>query len=109
MSLISPSRCLPARRIARDPRLVRLAGGLSVLEEHLGEADDRVERRAQLVAHVGEELRLVVARDLELAALVLELLEQASILDGHRRLVRKRLEEVDRVGGGGGGGGSARG
>ena len=26
------------------------------LEQHLGEADDRVERRAQLVRHVGEEL-----------------------------------------------------
>jgi hypothetical protein len=40
-----------------------------LLREHLGEADDRVERRAQLVRHVGEELRLVLVRLLELAAL----------------------------------------
>ena len=29
---------------------------------HLGQADDRVKGRAQLVTHVGEELRLVPAR-----------------------------------------------
>ena len=37
-----------------------------LLPQHLGEADDGVERRAQLVAHIGEELRLVLARNLEL-------------------------------------------
>jgi hypothetical protein len=30
-----------------------------VADHHLGQADDGVERRAQLVAHAGEELRLV--------------------------------------------------
>ncbi len=37
-----------------------------LLAQHLGQADDGVERRAQLVAHIGEELRLVLARNLEL-------------------------------------------
>ena len=66
-----PSRCLPApadllrsgtsTSLCRSPRVF--------LAEHLAVADDRVERRAQLVAHVGEELRLVLAGDLELATL----------------------------------------
>src|SRR5262252_24682 len=33
---------------------------------HLREPDDRVQRRAQLVGHVGEKLRLVLAGDFEL-------------------------------------------
>ena len=44
--------------------LVELAEHL--LAEHLREADDGVQRRAQLVRHVGQELRLVAARGLEL-------------------------------------------
>jgi hypothetical protein len=39
------------------------------------------------MAHIGEELRLVLARDLELPALVLDFIEQAHILDGNHSLV----------------------
>ena len=45
-------------------RLDVLLQRLGILPQHLGDADDGVERRAQLVAHVGEELRLVLARHL---------------------------------------------
>ena len=58
-------------------------------------ADDGVERRAQLVAHIGEELRLVLARLLELPALVLDFVEQADIGDGDHRLVGKGRDQVD--------------
>ena len=34
--------------------------------KHLGEANDRVKRRAQLVRHVGKELRLVAVGGLDL-------------------------------------------
>src|SRR5262249_25382437 len=44
-------------------------------DQHIGEPDDGVERRAQLVAHARYELRLVLARQLELAALVLDFVE----------------------------------
>ena len=54
---------------------------IDVVQDQLGVAEDGVERRAQLVAHVGEELRLVLARFGELAALVLDLSEQTCILD----------------------------
>ena len=46
---------------------------VDVVENELGIAEDGVERGAQLVAHVGQELRLVLARDLKLAALLVDL------------------------------------
>ncbi len=68
------------------------------LGEHLGEADDRVERRAQLVGHVGEELRLVLARDRKLLALVLQLVEQSRVLNGQCRLGGEGFQQLDHVG-----------
>ena len=58
-------------------------------------AEDGVERGAQLVAHVGEELRLVLARLGELAALVLDLVEQPHVLDRDHRLVGEGGSEVN--------------
>src|SRR5439155_10106819 len=56
------------------------------VDEQLREADDRVERSAQLVAHIGEEHALVLTRLLELPVCVLELGDQALALEpgGHR-------------------------
>ena len=65
------------------------------LEQHLGEADDRVERRAQLVRHVGEEFGLVLVGDLELAALVLDLVEQPRVLDRDHGLVGEGPQQRD--------------
>ena len=73
--------------------LRRLA--VDAVEDQLGVAEDGVERRAQLVAHVGEELRLVLARDRELLALLLDLVEQVGVLDRHHRLVGEGLQQVD--------------
>ena len=50
-------------------------------DHHLGQADDGVERRAQLVAHAGDELRLVLARP--------------HVLDRDRRLVREGRDQLD--------------
>ena len=52
------------------------------LLQHLGEADDRVQRRPQLVRHVRQELAFVPARLLQLAGLLLEFGEQPRVLDG---------------------------
>ena len=68
---------------------------IDVVEDQLGVAEDGVERRAQLVAHVGEELRFVLARDLELPALLLDLMEQPRVLDRQHRLGREGLQQVD--------------
>jgi hypothetical protein len=49
--------------------------------------DDDVERGAKFVAHAGDELRLVLARQLELPVLVLDFVEQSHILDRDHRLI----------------------
>jgi hypothetical protein len=49
---------------------------------------------AQLVAHVGEELRLVLARLSKLLALVLDFIEQTHVLDCDHRLVGENLEQL---------------
>ena len=76
-------------------RLDVLLQRLGILPQHLGDADDGVERRAQLVAHVGEELRLVLARLCELAALVLDFVEQPHVLDRDHRLVGEGRDQLD--------------
>src|SRR4029077_20205174 len=43
-------------------------------DHHLGQADDRIKRRAQLVAHSGEELRFVLTRLRKLLVLILDFL-----------------------------------
>ena len=68
---------------------------VDAVEDQFGVAEDGVERRAQLVAHVGEELRLVLARHRELLALLLDLAEQPRVLDRHHRLVGEGLQQVD--------------
>ena len=55
-SLIRPSRCLPADRIRRrSGSRSSLAAILHHLLQHLAVADDRIQRRAQLMAHVRQE------------------------------------------------------
>ena len=68
---------------------------ISAVRHQFGIAQDRVERGTQLVAHVGEELRLVLARFGKLLALFLDLVEQTDILDGDRRLVSEGLNQLD--------------
>ena len=62
MSLMSESRCVAAAvdvaRHSRGSAGVPIGPNDSLLH-HLGEADDGVERRAQLVAHVGEETAIL--------------------------------------------------
>ncbi len=66
--LMRPSRWVPApwTRRSGSYRFFR-AEARRVADHHLGQPDDRVERRAQLVAHAGDELRLVLARHLRAA------------------------------------------
>ena len=88
---------VPARAEHAVERLGILLQRLGILPQHLADADNGVERRAQLVAHIGEELRLVLACLCELPALLLDLAEQARVLDSEHRLGGKRLEQLDRA------------
>src|SRR5262249_53267590 len=71
--LVDEAQEVGAGGIHTAQRLQRLFGAEArrVGDHHLGQAYDGVEWRAQLVAHAGEELRLALARQFELAALVL--------------------------------------
>src|SRR5262249_4880313 len=68
---------------------------VSAVRHQFGVAQDGVERRAQLMAHIGEELRFVLARFFELPALVLNFIEEPNILDSNRGLVGKGLNQRD--------------
>src|SRR5262245_45437997 len=85
--------------VALDPfqHRLHLLGwrAIDTVRDQLGVAEDGVERGAQLVAHAGEELRLVLARLRELPALVLDLVEQANVLDRDHRLVSEGRYQFD--------------
>src|SRR5262249_6028962 len=57
--------------------------------------DDGVERGAQFVAHVRQELRLVLARLGKLAALVLDFVEQTHVFERNHRLVGKGRDKLN--------------
>src|SRR5262249_29692584 len=73
--------------------LRRLA--VSAVRHQLGVAQDGVERRAQLMTHIGKKLRLVLARLFKLPALVLDFIEQPHVLDCYARLVGEGCYQVD--------------
>src|SRR5215207_2519263 len=56
---------------------------IDAVGNQFGVTQDGIERRPQLVAHVGEELRLVLAGLGELTTLVLDFVEQPDVLDGN--------------------------
>ena len=68
-----------------------------VFLENFAVANDGIERRPQLVAHIGEKLRFVLPRHFELPAFILDFTEQPGVLNRHRRLRRECLDEVDGV------------
>src|SRR5262249_41986545 len=78
-------------------RLLRLfrAEACRIFDHHLGQSDDGIERRAQLVAHAGDELRLVLAGKPQLAALVLDFVEQPHVLDGNHSLIGEGGGKLD--------------
>ena len=118
MSLISSSRWLPAVWMFSRKRCRRGCSSPRVdVDEHAGEADDRVERRAQLVRHVGQELVLRAVggdqAEVGLAQLVrplhdpllegvgqpFQIAVEMGVLDRHRGLVGDGGEQDQVVGG----------
>src|SRR5262249_43021563 len=68
---------------------------VSAVRHQFGIAKDGIEWRAQLVAHIGEELRLVLASDLKLMAFVLNFVKKPHLLDRNRSLVGKGRNQFD--------------
>ena len=89
-SLISDSRWLPDERMSsRYSSCFSLISPNSRCAQHLREADDRVQRRAQLVRHVRQELALVPARGLELAVEPSQLVVHPVHVRAKRRRARR--------------------
>src|SRR5262245_32543009 len=65
------------------------------LPQDFREADDGIERCAQLMRHVGEEFRLVPVGGFDLTALILYFAEEPGVLDGQDRLGSKGLKQMD--------------
>ena len=68
---------------------------IGAVRHQFGISQNGIERRAQLVAHIGEELRLVLARLFELPALVLDFVEQPHILDGDGSLIGEGCDKFN--------------
>jgi len=87
-------------RVKRIPDTFKHVGDLcryrtvDLVDDQFGVPKDRVERSAEFVAHVGQELRFVQAGDLQLVALPLDLPEQACVLDGQCRLRCECLQQL---------------
>ena len=79
---MSVSRSVPAEWMLRgELDLLGRQVARRVVRELLAEDQDRVERRPQLVRHVGEELGLVLRRERELGRFLFE--RAARLLDFH--------------------------
>src|SRR5436190_8634949 len=70
---------------------------INAVKNQLSVSKNGIERRAQLMTHIGEELRLVPAGLFKLSALVLELVKQPRILDGQHGLRGKGLQQLHRA------------
>ena len=57
-------------------------GAVDLVQDQFCIAQNGIERRAQLVTHVGQELRFVLAGDFELLALLADFAEEPGVLDG---------------------------
>ena len=88
---------MPARRVNIAQVVLLLGVDLAeyLFQQYFREADDRVERRPELVRHVGKKLGLVLVGDLELAALVLDFTEQPHVLERNRRLVAEGSKQAN--------------
>src|SRR5215469_451852 len=69
---------------------------VNIIQHQLGITEDRIKRRAQFMTHIREELRFVLACDLELMALLFNLREESCVLNRQHGLIGKGLKQVDR-------------
>src|SRR5215831_17448323 len=91
---MSPSKCLPlaSSRLSMPSMLA-----VSAVRHQFRVTQNGIERRAQLVAHIGEELRFVLTCFGEFTALFRNFAEQSRVLDRQHRLCGKGLQQLDRA------------
>src|ERR1700745_3278937 len=77
-------------------RLLRQSA-VQPIEEQFGKAEYAVQRRPQLVAHIGKKLALVFIGDGKLASFLLYLAKQARVVHRENRLIGKSAHQADRA------------
>src|SRR5262249_57336961 len=70
---------------------------VEALLDQLGITENRRQWSSELMAHVGNELRLVLAGDLDLAALLLNFVEHPRVLNRQHGLCSKSLQQLYRL------------
>ena len=68
---------------------------INAVEDEFRIPQYRIQRGAEFMAHVGQELGLVLARDFELMALIMHFVEQPRVLDREHGLSGEGLQQVD--------------
>src|SRR6476469_10685641 len=81
--------------VCEKPGSLLLADLQRWINHHVGKADDRVQRRAQLVTHASNKLRLMAAGCFELLVFHPNLLKQAHVFDCDHGLVGEGLNQLD--------------
>src|SRR5262249_52645331 len=71
------------------------AEACGIAHQHVGKPNNSVQRGAQLVAHIGEELRFMMVCTFELPAFFLDLAEQPGVLDGDDSLSGEVCQQLD--------------
>src|SRR5262249_51991106 len=96
-NIVDETEQMPAVGLKAFEYAKHLLGRLAVgpVRHQFGVPQDRVERRAQFVAHISKELRFVLACLFKLPALVLDFVEQPHVLDGNHGLVSKSFNQLD--------------
>ena len=84
-------RLNPLQHFARFRRHL----AIEPVRKQFGVAEHGVQRRAEFMAHISEELRLVLACDREFASLLGDLVKEKRVVEREHGLRRKRLHEID--------------
>ncbi len=71
---------------------------VDVHQQHARVAQHGIHRRSQLMAHARQELRLVLARQLQLLPFLLDLAEQPRVVDRQSGLRRESLQQIHHFG-----------
>src|SRR5262249_44699186 len=96
-NIVDETEQMPAVGLKAFEYAKHLLGRLAVgpVRHQFGVTQDGIERRAQFVAHIGKELRFVLACLFKVPALVLDFVKQADILDRDCSLVGKCCGQLD--------------
>src|SRR5262249_13261663 len=98
--IIDQPEQMPAIGLKSFEYAMHLLGWLTIgaVRHQFGIAKDRIEGRPELMTHIGQKLRLVLARLFQLPTLVLDFVEQPHVFDGDDRLIGEGAGQLNLLG-----------